>query len=208
MEDFEKANVELKAKISEYNTENESLKELRIQLLIILSKYEREIERRRILFGEESETQPVNSEPQAESVNEAFATYGVLRAHKRTHIDERPYKCVYCEYSSSRQYNLRVHIRKHTGEKPYKCDFENCDYVTAYRDRLSAHKKTQHSDEKPFKCDQCDFATKEKRYLKSHLLTHTGEKPHKCDQCDFSASLNNTLRYGQEIYYGFNLCSS
>ena len=34
----------------------------------------------------------------------------LLNRHYMTHTGERPFHCTYCDYSSSRKYNLKLHI--------------------------------------------------------------------------------------------------
>ena len=52
----------------------------------------------------------------------------------------------------------------------------------------------KHQGIKPFKCDFCDFHTKVKTYLKTHIATqHEGKKPYKCDICDVDFAWDSQL---------------
>ncbi|KAG8239778.1 hypothetical protein J437_LFUL019406 [Ladona fulva] len=70
-------------------------------------------------------------------------------------IDEKTFKCTYCEYRTSDRSSLRWHIHSHTGEKPYKCAY--CEYRSSNKSHLKAH-TFKHTGEKPFNCSYCEFS--------------------------------------------------
>ncbi|XP_061726154.1 zinc finger protein 761-like isoform X1 [Cydia pomonella] len=106
--------------------------------------------------------------------------------------DENPYKCNYCNYSSTNKNHVKNHIVTHTGEKPYKCDY--CTYTCARTGDLNRHMKIHTGD--TFKCDYCTYACASKRLLKQHLFTH-GDKPYKCKHCNYAA--NNASNYNNHM---------
>ena len=60
--------------------------------------------------------------------NKSFATCYSLKAHLKTHSDEKPFKCSEdsCDKSFKSSGDLIKHVRTHTGERPFKCPFEGC----------------------------------------------------------------------------------
>ncbi|XP_063632120.1 zinc finger protein 782-like isoform X2 [Cydia splendana] len=106
--------------------------------------------------------------------------------------DENPYKCNFCNYSSTNKNHVKNHIVTHTGEKPYKCDY--CPYTCARTGDLNRHMKIHTGD--TFKCDYCTYACASKRLLKQHLFTH-GDKPYKCKHCSYAA--NNASNFNNHM---------
>lgn len=89
--------------------------------------------------------------------NRGFKTQASLSNHVKTvHEGLRPFRCQYCDFSSSNKSNLVIHERQHTGEKPYTC--EHCDYRSADRNSLKKH-LLRHSGVKKFFCKLCEFGT-------------------------------------------------
>jgi len=124
---------------------------------------------------------------------------GALTTHKRTHTDEKPYKCDQCDYKCTTSGSLTSHKRTHTGEKPYKCD--QCDYKCTTSGYLTTHKRT-HTGEKPYACDQCDKSFSDGSAYTTHKRTHTGEKPYACDQCGESFSQSGNLTTHKRTHTG------
>ncbi|XP_048386199.1 zinc finger protein 729-like isoform X1 [Stegostoma tigrinum] len=119
--------------------------------------------------------------------------------------EEKPYKCLYCDYTSLLLGNLQRHTRIHLGEKPFKCD--QCDYATYQSGHLKRHRQT-HVHKKSLKCRLCDYVCNNMADLKQHQQEHTektasGEKkPYKCTYCNYVSSLSGNLQRHIRIHLG------
>ena len=74
---------------------------------------------------------------------------------------------------------------------------------------LYNHMKKIHSNRPLFYCTQCNFATKDPKYLMSHESGHLGLI--KCDICDITFTSETSLKKHQEIVHGEGerfICSS
>nr|KAF6374281.1 hypothetical protein mPipKuh1_009504 [Pipistrellus kuhlii] len=58
-----------------------------------------------------------------EGPNKVYTRSSLLKAHRKPHIGERPYKCTWekCTRKFARSDGLERHFRTHTGSKPHKC---------------------------------------------------------------------------------------
>ncbi|XP_053688597.1 myoneurin-like [Sabethes cyaneus] len=119
------------------------------------------------------------------------------KVHMRSaHINESRYKCDFCEKRFSTSGSLRIHRRTHTNERPYKCRYEGCDKEYKAGGALVKHVRAVHTNERPFRCQYkaCDKAYICSQHLKTHLLWHTQEKPFKCNYCELYFNSTNNRR--------------
>ena len=91
-----------------------------------------------------------------------------LRNHMQKHKCEE-HRCDECNFVTYTAKLLNSHkLNKHM-EKPLKCDF--CDYRTSRRAELLNHTRHNHTMERPFKCDKCEMAFSSKKILVKHMVS-------------------------------------
>jgi len=70
----------------------------------------------------------------------------------------------------------------------------NKDTVKTLNSKVEHNYKILVAAQKSHKCSECDYATKNRRRLKIHVLNHFGEKPYKCGICDYSCNKAYNLK--------------
>ena len=96
-----------------------------------------------------------------------------------------------CGKSYGRAQSLNEHIRRHREEKKppsFQCRF--CPKKFREKSKVKTHEKGQHLDIKDIKCDKCDYATADKKNLNAHKKSiHEGVLYH-CDFLGCTKSYN------------------
>lgn len=134
-----------------------------------------------------------------------FKSKGEMQLHGRyLHTKVTPFACDFCDKRCHTKNDLKIHRRSHTNEKPYKCWYDGCDKAYKTRSAVTKHYRV-HSDEKRYKClyEGCDKAYKCSQLLKVHHRKHTLEKPFKCWYCElYFDSNNNRSKHSQRHHVG------
>ena len=112
-------------------------------------------------------------------------------------------KCTICDFQTQNRHELKKH-KENTGHiNTFFCD--KCDYKSFRPRRLAAHFEETHDEgkgsfrEKQYSCNECDFKTKIKGDLRSHLLTkhniiENGSSIFQCYQCDYVSTRQSRLK--------------
>ncbi|XP_029385788.1 zinc finger protein 142 isoform X2 [Echeneis naucrates] len=109
------------------------------------------------------------------------------------HKGERPHRCRYCPFATTRRYRLEEHESLHTGIGRHKCD--TCDKTFGAVTKLRQHKMRIHDKQPRHFCTLCDFCSYTLDDVKRHnLRCHTGELEHPCTHCDARFSSEIALR--------------
>ena len=142
---------------------------------------------------------------------------------------EKPLKCNFCDYQSSRKGHINRHIRAvHENLKPFECDV--CYRSFATESNLGIHKASVHEKIKPFQCghgdhkfsikgDMISFHEESCKICKAIFTTESGlyfhiasvhekEKPYQCVICNCNC-LRNSLACFDTIEVnkqGCNIC--
>lgn len=117
--------------------------------------------------------------------------------HMRTHANERPHACAYCDMKFVQRSQLTVHERIHSGIRPYRCQV--CHMAFAHSSALKMHQR-RHTGEKPFRCLLCpNKAFNQLPHLKKHMLAiHKTDKPYLCLGCKDFFKTKSVLEEHQE----------
>ncbi|XP_053234825.1 uncharacterized protein LOC128408828 [Podarcis raffonei] len=128
-----------------------------------------------------------------------LASRSHIRADRRMHAGEKPFKCADCGENFSSRKSYVIHQRIHTGEKPYKCS--DCGKSFRQRIQLTIHQRI-HTSEKPFTCSECGRTFRCSSNLISHRRIHTADKLFRCSACGKSFNRSKSLTLHQKIHTG------
>uniref|UniRef100_A0AAZ1XTX4 C2H2-type domain-containing protein n=1 Tax=Oreochromis aureus TaxID=47969 RepID=A0AAZ1XTX4_OREAU len=115
-----------------------------------------------------------------QSAGQTFSRRADLSAHRRVHLQHKPFTCPTCGKGFTAPRSVRVHHRVHTGEKAFTCDI--CGRSFSVSANLRRHCLI-HSGRRPFSCGVCGRSFTQAAHLKTHRRSHSEGKPFSCSQC-------------------------
>ncbi|WAR17456.1 ZN182-like protein [Mya arenaria] len=121
--------------------------------------------------------------PLAESLMQQASESLVLSSPKKEKLGGLYVMCTLCDKPMQSPSHLVRHMRIHTGEKPFKCEY--CDYSSSRKDHLRRHYLNTSKcmklmrevpPEKPFECEICGYKSSRKDYIRIHQNTKKCKK--------------------------------
>ena len=103
-----------------------------------------------------------------------------LQKHRYHHTTQQ-LKCTKCNHTFPFESQLKDHWKTHFKWKPHHCSYPNCNVEATHLYDLKKHEhihlKQQH------KCPDCDYMTKDIRYLNQHKKVHSDINMYQCEKC-------------------------
>ena len=94
---------------------------------------------------------------------------------------KRPFMCMECDQSFRTARSLKAHLRSHRDDRRYQCS--ECGKWFRRASGRNEHIRNVHQGLKAHQCDRCPRAFSTSNALKLHIMGHTNERPHACDKC-------------------------
>ncbi len=115
-----------------------------------------------------------------------------------------PFDCGHpgCQFKAPTLQSILNHQDVHVLETVFKCNHENCGFVASTIHRLKFHKISHSKNSYP--CQKCPKRFQQKQMLVKHQLVHANVKALKCpmDGCDFRTKYRNHLVTHMKIHRG------
>ncbi|XP_067890877.1 zinc finger protein 142 isoform X2 [Heterodontus francisci] len=109
------------------------------------------------------------------------------------HDGVKPYKCHYCDFSTTRRYRLDAHESLHTGVGRLACD--SCQQTFGTGSKLRIHKLRVHEKRPTHFCALCDYSGYNQNDITRHVSScHAGEPSAACGRCEARFSSEGALK--------------
>ncbi|XP_059610791.1 histone H4 transcription factor-like [Phlebotomus argentipes] len=97
---------------------------------------------------------------------------------RHRHLDERPFKCTQCSYTSVRQRDLESHKTIHGPRQTFECTQYDCNFQSCSLKSLKRHEALKHLGPHPkvYLCDCCGRKYSRGDLISSHLKKVHGYK--------------------------------
>ena len=117
------------------------------------------------------------------------ADYQRLLRHLATHPKAEIYKCVLCDYVTTKQTNILNHQNTHVRPTPrnYQCNI--CSYSTTEFNNLQTHLQVHNKQgELVLKCSECGFSCRCEETLQNHMWKHVSSENSDAGESEISSS--------------------
>ncbi|CAL8112110.1 unnamed protein product [Orchesella dallaii] len=121
------------------------------------------------------------NEPKCSKCHKTYSSKAQLRIHLRTHTNERPHVCPFCDHGFNHISNLKNHIRVHLNETSILCF--KCPKTFKNQRNLKFHFSKAHNKHCKYKCIICGKLFLTATLRDRHIRSHVNERPHICDIC-------------------------
>lgn len=107
-----------------------------------------------------------------------------------------PFECDQCGLDFKKREDFSLHFQSIHLKKYLFCDL--CPIKVLYPAQLKIHKQDVHEKLRPLTCDLCEYTSKRKNTLESHMLRHSSKK--NCEVC-FKSVVNmyDHLKIHEEV---------
>ena len=132
--------------------------------------------------------------------NKDFTNPAILRNHVRTHTDERPFSCPFCECKFKAKFHMENHRKRHTKtENQFLC--LHCAQTFNNPDALIEHGKECHEeniDTRYYDCQKCAS-----KFQSQHLLNEHFNKEHayECEKCHLKFVTHFQLQCHEKTHF-------
>ena len=94
-------------------------------------------------------------------------------------------------------------IGEDVDEKKYTCNM--CILKFSSESKLKVHKQLKHVKAELYNCDKCEFTTRVKRSMESHVNSiHKGIK-YECEECGHQSTQTTSLKAHKRTMHGIDL---
>ncbi|KAG8432271.1 hypothetical protein GDO86_016785 [Hymenochirus boettgeri] len=112
---------------------------------------------------------------------------------KIRHEGVKPYRCRYCDFSTTRRYRLDAHESLHTGVGRISCS--SCSRTFGTNSKLRLHQRRVHEKKPTHFCSLCDYSGYSQNDVARHIGScHNGELAYSCSVCSASFSSEAALK--------------
>ncbi|XP_025105656.1 zinc finger protein 37-like isoform X2 [Pomacea canaliculata] len=104
--------------------------------------------------------------------DKSFTAGATLMYHYRSHAGIKPFQCLICKTTFTRQHSLNYHMLIHNNLSRFNC--KDCGRKFRHPSHFKEHLR-RHTGETPFECKECKSKFKTRNTYKRHLKTRHGK---------------------------------
>ncbi|CAG9814966.1 unnamed protein product [Phaedon cochleariae] len=126
--------------------------------------------------------------------HERYLGVHIQKVHVGEEKSEETFHCAKCDFTTNQKRSLVPHMITHKTKEEinmYKCRF--CTYEAAWKKSVRMHEDTHL---KVYKCTECEFITRQKRFLNEHLRCHrhVQQTEYACPICPFKTIYKHSIK--------------